>query len=177
MQQRLMIAIAISCNPKLLIADEPTTALDVTVEAQVLELLEKLKKELGMGIILITHNLGIVARYAQRVNVMYAGKIVEQGSAEQVYGNPRHPYTRGLLSCVPRLDRAAGERRTTIPGAPPNLAHLGQGCAFMPRCSYATEQCGTAIPPLMEISDAHVSACWVRNELVEQTARAPLGLV
>jgi oligopeptide transport system ATP-binding protein len=130
MRQRVMIAIALSCNPKLLLADEATTALDVTIQAQILELIKKLGAELGTAVIIITHNLGIVARYADRVNVMYAGKIIERGSADEIYENPKHPYTRGLLGSVPRLDIDRADRLASIEGMPPDLDRLPPGCSF-----------------------------------------------
>ncbi len=143
MRQRVMIAIGLSCNPKLLIADEPTTALDVTIQAQILELMKDLSRRLGVAIIIITHNLGIVARYADRVNVMYAARLVESGTAERVFARPLHPYARGLLSAVPRLDRGRAAKLSTIDGAPPNLLNPPSGCRFRPRCRFAIEPCLT----------------------------------
>ena len=165
MRQRVMIAMALSCNPKMLIADEPTTALDVTIQAQILELVQKLGKELGTSVLIITHNLGVVARYADRVNVMYAGKIIERGTAREIYGNPRHPYTIGLLASVPRLDEARKEMLQPIEGMPPDLIELPQGCSFRARCAYAIDRCATEIPPLVEVSEGHTSACWVSDQL------------
>ena len=165
MRQRVMIAMALSCNPKLLIADEPTTALDVTIQAQILELVQRLGKELGTSVLIITHNLGVVARYANRVNVMYAGKIIERGTAREIYGNPRHPYTIGLLASVPRLDEPKKEKLQPIEGMPPDLIELPQGCSFRPRCKYAIDRCATEIPPLVEVSEGHTSACWVSDQL------------
>ena len=133
MRQRVMIAMAMACNPRLLIADEPTTALDVTIQAQVLEVMARLSREFGTAVIIITHNLGVVARYADRVNVMYAGKIIESSTAEKVYGDPRHPYTLGLLNSVPKLHQATGEKLMPIEGSPPDLVHLPPGCSFYPR--------------------------------------------
>src|SRR5215469_10824760 len=135
MRQRVMIAIGLSCNPKLLIADEPTTALDVTIQAQILELMKDLSRRLGVAVVLITHNLGIVARYADRVNVMYAARLVESGTAERVFARPLHPYAQGLLSAVPRLDRGRAAKLATIDGAPPNLLAPPEGCRFRPRCA------------------------------------------
>lgn len=147
-RQRVMIAIALSCEPKLLIADEATTALDVTIQAQILELMKNLTAQLGTALLIITHNLGIIARYADRLNVMYAGKIRESGTAEQVYLNPAHPYTIGLLNSVPRLDRPLTRRLDPIPGEIPDPSDLPTGCAFRPRCRWATTQCEVDEPPL-----------------------------
>jgi len=161
MRQRMMIAMALGCNPPLILADEPTTALDVTIQAQILELLKDLSRRLGAAMLLITHNLGVVARYADRVNVMYAGRIVERGTARELYANPRHPYTLGLLKSVPRLDVPRRQRLDPIEGQPPDLTRLPQGCAFGPRCAFRVERCGVEAPPLTPIGDAgHVTACW-----------------
>ena len=165
MRQRVMIALALSCEPKLIIADEPTTALDVTIQAQILELMKDLTKRLGVALIVITHNLGVVARYADRVNVMYAGKIVEEGSAAQVYHNPRHPYTIGLLSSVPRMDRHRGQRLVPIEGQPPDLTRLDNGCAYRPRCRWAIDRCANEIPPLEHVGDGQKAACFRSHEL------------
>ena len=159
MRQRVMIAMALSCNPKLLLADEPTTALDVTIQAQILELLTRLTRELGTAVVIITHNLGVVARYADRVYVMYAGKIVESAAARELYGDPHHPYTLGLLKSVPRLDQARKERLEPIEGFPPDLIHMPQGCAFRPRCKFAVQKCQEE-PPLLLVATNHYSACW-----------------
>jgi len=164
MRQRVMIAMALSCNPTLLIADEPTTALDVTIQAQVLEVVQKASKELGSAVMIITHNLGVVARYASRVNVMYAGRIVESGSAEQIYHNPKHPYTLGLLASVPRLDSDRREQLSVIEGLPPDLISMPPGCPFQPRCHYAMDKCNE-IPPLMNMEEGHLSACRVADKL------------
>lgn len=161
MRQRIMIAMALACQPKLIIADEPTTALDVTVQAQILELLKELVHETGAALILITHDLGVVARYADRVCVMYAGKIVETAKACDLYKQPMHPYTRGLMASIPRLDQPAGMRLVPIIGQPPNLAELPFGCAFNPRCSEAVERCRLDTPDLMEAGDGHSHACWM----------------
>lgn len=161
MQQRIMIAIALACNPKLIIADEPTTALDVTVQAQVLELLDNLRKEYNTAVILITHNLGIVARYVNRVNVMYGGRIIETGFTEDIYKNPKHPYTMGLLSSVPRLDRPKNDDLKTIGGAPPNLADIISGCSFAPRCKHVHERCKKETPELMNLGNEHSCACFL----------------
>jgi oligopeptide/dipeptide ABC transporter ATP-binding protein len=161
MRQRVMIAMAMACNPKLLIADEPTTALDVTIQAQVLEVMARLSREFGTAVIIITHNLGVVARYADRVNVMYAGKIIETSTAENVYADPRHPYTLGLLRSVPRLDLGMGEKLIPIEGLPPDLGHLPEGCSFYPRCTYRIDKCREEYPPLALVSEHHYAACWV----------------
>jgi oligopeptide transport system ATP-binding protein len=161
MRQRVMIAMALSCNPKLLLADEPTTALDVTIQAQILEIMARLSSEFKTAVIIITHNLGVVARYADRVNVMYAGKIVESGSAREIYGRPRHPYTLGLLRSVPRLDEARRDKLVPIEGVPPDLANVPPGCSFYPRCSYHIDRCRQEEPPLMLVDEKHYSACWV----------------
>src|SRR5215813_4625379 len=158
MRQRVMIAIGLSCNPKLLIADEPTTALDVTIQAQILELMKDLSRRLGVAIVIITHNLGIVARYADRVNVMYAARLVESGTAERVFGRPLHPYARGLLTAVPRLDRGRSAKLATIDGAPPNLLAPPSGCRFRPRCRFAIDKCGE-VPPLAAAESGHLVAC------------------
>jgi len=160
MRQRVMIAMALSCNPQLLLADEPTTALDVTIQAQILELLTRLTRELGTAVIIITHNLGVVARYADRVNVMYAGKVVETATALELYHHPLHPYTLGLLKSVPRLDQVRKEKLDPIEGMPPDLIHMGSGCPFRPRCRFAVERCQEENPPLLAVGDAHYSACW-----------------
>ena len=165
MRQRVMIAMALSCNPKMLIADEPTTALDVTIQAQILELVQELGKETGTSVLIITHNLGVVARYADRVNVMYAGKIIERGTAREIYGNPRHPYTIGLLKSVPRLDEERKALLEPIEGLPPDLIFLPEGCSFRARCAYAIDRCATELPPLVEVADAHTAACFVSDQL------------
>jgi oligopeptide/dipeptide ABC transporter ATP-binding protein len=160
MRQRVMIAMVLSCEPELIIADEPTSALDVTIQAQILSLMQDLTQRLGVAMVIITHNLGIVARYADRVNVMYAGRIVEHGTAVALYRNPAHPYTIGLLNSVPRLDRPRGSPLEPIPGNPPDLTALGCGCAFLPRCRFATAACGEATPDLQDVGGGHVAACW-----------------
>jgi oligopeptide transport system ATP-binding protein len=167
-RQRVMIAIALSCNPKLIIADEATTALDVTIQAQILELVTQLTKELGTALMIITHNLGVVARYADRVNVMYAGKIRESGGADEIYNVPSHPYTAGLLNAVPRLDRPKGSRLQSIEGEIPDMADLPGGCAYRPRCPYAVDQCATDDPPLVEVGDGHTAACWEWRNVASQ---------
>jgi oligopeptide/dipeptide ABC transporter ATP-binding protein len=165
MRQRVMIALALSCEPKLIIADEPTTALDVTIQAQILELMKNLTRDLGVAVIIITHNLGVVARYADRVNVMYAGKIIESGSAHDIYHNPRHPYTLALLKSVPRMDQPRREKLDPVEGQPPDLAHLPPGCAFRPRCGYSVEKCASDTPSLENIADGHISACFEKEKL------------
>ncbi len=165
MRQRVMIAMALSCGPDLIIADEPTTALDVTIQAQILSLMKDLTAQLGVAMVIITHNLGIVARYADRVNVMYAGRIIEHGPAAEVYRDPAHPYTIGLLNSVPRLDRPRGSLLEPIPGNPPDLTALGQGCAFMPRCRFATARCGEEMPDLGDVGGGHAAACWERERI------------
>jgi oligopeptide/dipeptide ABC transporter ATP-binding protein len=165
MRQRIMIAMALACDPALVLADEPTTALDVTIQAQILELLKDLSRRLGVAMLMITHNLGVVARYADRVNVMYAGRIVERGSAREIYAAPRHPYTLGLLRSVPRLDEPRRARLAPIPGQPPDLTRLPPGCAFAPRCSFVQERCRAERPDLEAVDGAHVSACWVARDL------------
>ncbi len=173
MRQRVMIAIALACDPKLIIADEPTTALDVTIQAQILELMQSLTRRLGVALIIITHNLGVVARYAHRVNVMYAGRIVESGSADAVYHDPRHPYTMALLRSVPRLDRPRQARLDPIEGQPPDLTRLDQGCAFRPRCRFAIAACAEAKPPLAAAGGAaHVAACYRSHELGVSSGKA-----
>ncbi len=168
MRQRVMIAMALCCEPELIIADEPTTALDVTIQAQILELMRDLSKRLGVALIIITHNLGVVARYADRVNVMYAGKIIEQGSAIQIYHQPSHPYTLGLLRSVPRLDRPRQAKLEPIEGQPPDLTRLGAGCAFRPRCRFAIDRCAREIPALEAVGEGHTSACWRRDDIAQE---------
>jgi oligopeptide/dipeptide ABC transporter ATP-binding protein len=169
MRQRMMIAMALACNPSLILADEPTTALDVTIQAQILELMRDLARRLGVAMLIITHNLGVVARYADRVNVMYAGRIIEQAAAREIYANPRHPYTLGLLRSVPRLDEPRRARLDPIQGQPPDLTRLPPGCTFAPRCAFRVERCGEA-PPLVEVGPGHTSACWEAMRLVKEIA-------
>ena len=161
MRQRVMIAMGLSCDPQLLIADEPTTALDVTIQAQIIDLVGHLKEELGMAIIWITHDLGVVAGMAERVIVMDAGFIIEQAPVDQVYSNPRHPYTLGLLRSIPRLDLGRQKRLIPIDGLPPDLLDLPSQCPFAPRCSFAIEKCWQTNPPLDEVGPGHIAACWV----------------
>jgi peptide/nickel transport system ATP-binding protein len=161
MRQRVMIAMALACNPKLLIADEPTTALDVTIQAQILELINELKDRLGMAVMLITHAMGVVAETAQRVVVMYAGKVIEEAPVNELFAHPRHPYTQGLIRSIPRIDLAATHKQAleAIPGVVPKLIRPAEGCRFAPRCKYATPACTTATPPLREVSPGHKVAC------------------
>ena len=164
MRQRAMIAMALSCNPMLLIADEPTTALDVTIQAQIIDLVKRLQEQLGMAVIWITHDLGVVARLAQRVIVMYAGYIIEEAKIVELYTTPRHPYTIGLLGSLPRLDEAPGTKLFSIPGQPPDLIALPQGCPFAARCGYAVERCLEENPPLEQVGPAHQVACWRKDK-------------
>lgn len=161
MRQRVMIAMGLSCNPQLLIADEPTTALDVTIQAQIADLVKRLRDEIGMAIIWITHDLGVVAGLADRVIVMYAGFIVEEAAVKELYGNPRHPYTIGLLGSLPRLDEVRAHRLTSIEGLPPDLIDLPKGCPFYARCHYRLDRCASENPPLEPIAPNHKVACWV----------------
>ncbi|QPC45345.1 ABC transporter ATP-binding protein [Kaustia mangrovi] len=168
MRQRVMIAMALSCKPELVIADEPTTALDVTIQAQILELMRDLCRRLGVALVIITHNLGIVARYADRVNVMYAGRVVEKGDARSLYRRPSHPYTVGLLNSVPRLDRPRDAALDPIPGNPPDPVALPSGCAFRPRCAFATARCGESVPALRTMEAGHLAACFEAERLREE---------
>jgi peptide/nickel transport system ATP-binding protein len=170
MRQRAMIAMALACNPKVLIADEPTTALDVTIQAQILDLILDLQKKLGTAVILITHDLGVVAETAQRVIVMYAGRKVEEASVGDLFGHPLHPYTRGLMGSIPRLDLMRGavqqsERLQEIPGIVPALTNLPQGCAFAPRCPLASDTCRAEYPRYEEKTPGHWAACWHSKQL------------
>jgi peptide/nickel transport system ATP-binding protein len=161
MRQRVMIAMALACNPKLLIADEPTTALDVTIQAQILELINELKERLGMAVMLITHAMGVVAETAQRVVVMYAGKVIEEAPVHELFAHPRHPYTQGLIRSIPRIDLAATHKQSleAIPGVVPKLIRPPEGCRFAPRCKYAVPACTAATPPLREVAPGHKVAC------------------
>ncbi len=172
MRQRVMIAMALACNPKLIIADEPTTALDVTIQAQILELMRDLARKLDIAMIVITHNLGIVARYADSVNVMYAARLVERGTATEVFVRPQHPYTLGLLQSVPRLDRRRSNKLATIEGVPPDLMRPPGGCRFAPRCAFRIDKCDED-PPLRTIAGGHSSACWRAEELLSGALRPP----
>jgi oligopeptide transport system ATP-binding protein len=159
MRQRVMIAMALACNPQILIADEPTTALDVTIQAQIVDLVKRLRNELGMSVIWITHDLGVVAGFAERVIVMYAGYIIEEAYVKELYANPSHPYTVGLLHSLPRLDAEGRHRLADIPGLPPVLIEKPKGCPFAPRCPYVFDRC-VENPPLVEVGVKHRSACW-----------------
>jgi oligopeptide transport system ATP-binding protein len=161
MRQRVMIAMALSCNPQILIADEPTTALDVTIQAQIVDLVKRLRDEIGMAVIWITHDLGVVAGLADRMMVMYAGFVVEEAPVKEVYGNPRHPYTIGLLGSLPRLDEIRMDKLESIEGLPPDLIALPDGCPFEARCIYALEKCKTERPELEPVGPRHRIACWV----------------
>ncbi len=160
MRQRAMIAMALACNPSLLIADEPTTALDVTIQAQIVELMVSLREQANLSLIWITHDLGVVAGLAERVIVMYAGSIVEEAGVDELYDNPRHPYTLALLAALPRVDKRRTHRLKSIPGAPPNLLVKPHGCPFAPRCELAFERCRIENPPLIEVVPRHSAACW-----------------
>jgi oligopeptide transport system ATP-binding protein len=160
MRQRTMIAMGLGCNPKLIIADEPTTALDVTTQAQLLELMKNLTRTYGTALIIITHNLGVVARYADRINVMYAGRIVEKGTAIDIFKNPKHPYTEGLMASVPRLDLDTKKKLVPIEGQPPDLLHIPLGCSFHPRCGYVFDRCRVETPELILLEKQHEAACW-----------------
>jgi peptide/nickel transport system ATP-binding protein len=170
MRQRAMIAMALACRPALLIADEPTTALDVTIQAQILALILDLQKELGTGLVLITHDLGVVAQTAQRVIVMYAGRKVEEASVESLFAAPKHPYTRGLMASIPAVPApgvAAQARLNEIPGTVPSLVRLPKGCAFAPRCTLAIKRCEAEYPPLIDFGGGHLAACWRAAEVAE----------
>ncbi len=169
MRQRVMIAIAAACTPKLLIADEPTTALDVTIQAQIIDLISELRAELGTSVIIITHDLGVIAEMADQVAVMYAGYVVENGPSEEIYENPQHPYTQALMGSIPRL-RNWPDRLTTIEGAPPSLTEVAVGCPFEPRCSLRVERCAVENPALLETYKGHTAACWVAQEGVHEHA-------
>jgi len=161
MRQRVMIAMMLACNPTLLIADEPTTALDVTIQAQIVDLVIRMREKLGMAMIWITHDLGVVAGLADRVIVMYAGYIVEEALVDDLYERPLHPYTLALLAALPRVDRRRASRLKSIPGAPPNLLVAPHGCPFAPRCDYVIDQCRAEMPPLVSVGPAHEAACWI----------------
>ena len=174
MRQRVMIAMALSCNPKILIADEPTTAVDVTTQAQILELMADMVERFRTSLVIVTHNLGVVARYASRIYVMYAGRIVESGTSKDIFGNPRHPYTIGLMKSVPRLDKPKKEKLATIKGLPPNLINMPSICAFLPRCPYAFDRCKREEwPALRLIEGQHYVSCYadVRKEQDESIDR------
>jgi oligopeptide/dipeptide ABC transporter ATP-binding protein len=174
MRQRVVIAMALSCNPSLLIADEPTTALDVTIQAQILDLMLSLQRELGMAIVLITHDLGVIAQACDEVVVMYAGRVAEQGPVDEIFKRPMHPYTRGLLASIPRLTTARKTRLPTIEGAVPSLADMPAGCRFQNRCPYAEQRCRDGRPPLEEAAAGHFVSClrWRELPAFEVFARA-----
>ena len=164
MRQRVMIAMAVSCNPEVLIADEPTTALDVTIQAQILELIQDLSRRLGTATILITHDLGVVAGLCDQICVMYAGRVVERGNADEVFGDPRHPYTKGLIQSVPRLDRKNAQRLYSIPGQPPLVVNLPDACPFHPRCEFAMDRCRREYPPVKTLGENRQVACWLEED-------------
>ena len=165
MRQRAMIAIALACQPRLLIADEPTTALDVTIQAEIIELLKQIQKETGMAVIMITHDLGIVANIAKKIVVMYAGKVVETGSSADIFYSARHPYTRALLRAVPRLDLESGQELESIEGAPPSMLCPPPGCAFGTRCQNCMKICTEQEPPLYEFEPGHTARCWLYHPM------------
>jgi oligopeptide/dipeptide ABC transporter ATP-binding protein len=165
MRQRVMIAMGLSCNPKILIADEPTTALDVTTQAQLLELMKDMVEKFHTSLVIVTHNLGVVARYAQRIYVMYAGRIVETSTTKEIFGNPQHPYTIGLLKSIPRLDEEEGRKLIPINGLPPNLINMPPTCAFLPRCTYRLEKCAREPwPPLSLVNENHYVSCYANTK-------------
>lgn len=172
MRQRVVIAIALACNPDLLICDEPTTALDVTIQAKIIELIRRVQKERGISVIYITHDLGVVAKVADYVNVMYAGKIVEKGMINEIFYDPKHPYTWGLLSAMPDLD-TADERLYTIPGSPPNLLNEKPGDAFAPRNQFALEIDDKADPPMFQVTDTHYAATWLLDPRAPKAEMPP----
>jgi oligopeptide transport system ATP-binding protein len=168
MRQRAMIAMALSCNPKLLIADEPTTALDVTIQAQIMDLVKRLQQQLGMAVMWITHDLGVAAGLVKTINVMYAGFLIERGDVKDIFKRPRHPYTQGLLASLPRLDQEPGSTLESIPGNPPSLINLPPGCPFLPRCKYAIEQCREENPVLEATQEnGRLVACWQWKEIAD----------
>lgn len=175
MRQRAMIAIALACNPKVLIADEPTTALDVTIQAQIMDLIKDLQTQFNTAVILVTHDLGVVAEVADRIQVMYAGKIVERGTCEEIFNDPQHPYTWALLQSVPRLETGHKDHLYSIKGTPPNLVNPPKGCAFAARCPYAMQVCATEIPEETVLSNTHSCACWLQHEDAPKVERPNLG--
>jgi oligopeptide/dipeptide ABC transporter ATP-binding protein len=176
MRQRVMIALALSCDPSLLIADEPTTALDVTIQAQILSLIKRLRADFGSSVVLITHDMGVVAEIADRVAVMYAGRIVEQGTTREIFYDPQHPYTWGLLGSIARLDRPKPRRLATIPGSPPSLTSLPNGCAFADRCAYRFARCDAEAPPLhSRAGNGHLDACHLTLEQKQEQRKALLA--
>ena len=177
MRQRVMIAIALACDPKLLIADEPTTALDVTIQRQILALLKELQGRLGMAVILITHDLGVIAETADRVLVMYGGMVMEEGPVRELFARPSHPYTRGLLASIPDLRDDSHHRLTPIPGSPPDMLRPPKGCPFAPRCGHAMAQCNAALPPLYDAGPAHRARCWLHHPEAPRVAGITAELV
>jgi len=174
MRQRVMIAMGLSCNPKILIADEPTTALDVTTQAQLLELMKNMVEQFRASLVIVTHNLGVVARYAQRIYIMYAGRIVEAGTTKDIFSNPRHPYTIGLLKCIPRLDEEEGKKLVPITGLPPNLINMPPTCAFLQRCNSRVKRCSQdPWPPLVKMNGDHYLSCYVNTK--EQVSEPVTG--
>lgn len=167
-RQRIMIAIALACQPRLLIADEPTTALDVTIQADIIDLLKDIQKEFGMAVIMITHDLGIVANIAKKIIVMYAGKVVETGSSQDIFYRPRHPYTKALLRAVPRLDTEEEQSLESIEGTPPNMIDPPAGCAFSTRCAQCMRICQKSEPPMFEFEDGHTAQCWLYHPMAAQ---------
>lgn len=175
MRQRAMIAIALACNPKILIADEPTTALDVTIQAQIMELIADLQNKLGTAVVLITHDLGVVADVAHRIQVMYAGKIIERGTTDEIFYNPQHPYTWALLRSVPRLDTGHKDQLYSIKGTPPDLLKPPVGCPFAARCEFAMPICKEAMPDVTKLSDTHEVQCWLKHPLAPKV-ELPVGV-
>ena len=176
MRQRVLIAIALSCHPDLLIADEPTTALDVTIQAQIVALLKGLSEEMGTAVLFITHDFGLVARFAHKVAVMYGGRFVEYGPTREIFANPQHPYTKGLLRSIPTISGEKPERLLQIEGSPPDMRDIGTGCSFMPRCPVAVAKCATELPALEERHPDHSAACWVESTNVRVQPRESVGV-
>jgi oligopeptide transport system ATP-binding protein len=174
MRQRVMIAMALSCSPQLLIADEPTTALDVTIQAQIVDIVKRLKRELGMAIIWITHDLGVIAGLADRINVMYAGFVIETAATKEIFANPSHPYTLGLLGSIPRLDETRKAKLTPIEGLPPDLIQMPSGCPFYDRCRFRTQKCLEENPALLSVGTRHWSACWNWEEVRKAPVAHPV---
>jgi oligopeptide transport system ATP-binding protein len=174
MRQRAMIAIALACNPKVLIADEPTTALDVTIQAQIMDLMKDLQQKFNTAIILITHDLGVVAETADRVVVMYAGKVIENGKITEIFKNPHHPYTWGLLGSMPRLDQSSDQELSPIPGSPPDLLNPPKGCPFAARCNHAMKICMEEMPKMTDVSNTHQVACWLEHPLAPKV-KSPMA--
>ncbi|OHD73479.1 MAG: peptide ABC transporter ATP-binding protein, partial [Spirochaetes bacterium RBG_13_68_11] len=172
MRQRVMIAMALSCNPEIVIADEPSTALDVTIQAQILEIIKELSRKLGTAVILITHDLGVVSGMCDRICVMYAGRMVERGSTDVIFADPKHPYTRGLIRSVPRLDKVTGERLYSIQGTPPSLINMPECCPFHPRCEHTMEVCRKQYPPQTDFGDGHWAHCWLYGDAAAAAAAA-----